>query len=103
MYSAKFLLFAALLSLVTPTLNKKTSTVVANTKEDRELVCAINAGNPLPTFKWESQAHSCLTSACDPVEDQWKAVSQAQVWRCYIVYLKATKIQSIIVNFHKRK
>eukprot|EP00111_Clytia_hemisphaerica_P018542 TCONS_00054849-protein len=61
---------------VPPKLKKPTTTIVANTKEDRELLCELSEGNPLPTFKWEQQAHSCTTDDCDPLDDQWKPVSQ---------------------------
>ena len=72
---------------VKPVVNTYTSTVVANFKEDMELVCAISAGNPWPAFEWESQAHSCLTTECEPEEDQWKAVSQVSFMLLNYIYI----------------
>ena len=57
-------------------MKKPTDTVVANTKEDRELLCEIASGNPLPKIKWEEQAHSCTTDQCRPLDNQWKPVTQ---------------------------
>lgn len=61
---------------VPPLLEKLTNTIVASPNEDREILCELKSGNPLPTFVWKEQPNTCdpKSKECKPLEQDWKLV-----------------------------
>ena len=61
---------------------KKQDEVSSGNGMESQVFCALDKGNPLPTFKWEYQNMNCPdfdTRFCEPVESQWMDVPESVI------------------------